>query len=86
MGGIELHHFLRHVSLFKISHNRKLNPLTIWRFQAFSVTQILREISLKNLEVLKQPFFASLKALIFVNLVFRLQTMQDFMKIKMQSL
>ena len=31
---------------------------TVWKFQDFSVTQILREI-LNNLEVLKQPFMPS---------------------------
>jgi len=42
---------------------------TVWKFQDFSITQILREINRENQEVLKMPLFANLGAPNFVNLV-----------------
>ena len=60
---------------------------TIWKFQDFSITQILREINLENLGVIKLLFFATLGALNLGNLVsFRLQKVQKFIEIKIQSL
>ena len=38
---------------------------TVWKFQDFSITQILREISLRNSESSKTPIYAILDALKF---------------------
>ena len=48
----------------KIAKFCKMN-YTVWKFQHFSVTQILREINLEFLEVQKMAFFVVLESLNF---------------------
>ena len=60
---------------------------TVWRFQDFSITQILREINFGGCRSSKTAVLAILGALKMINLVnFSLQKMQEFIKIKIQSL
>ena len=59
----------------------------MWKFQDFSVTQILREIKFGESKVQRLHFFAILRALNFVELInFRLQKVQKWKKFKIQSL
>ena len=61
----------------------------MWKFQDFSIIQILREINFTKIyvEVLKLAIFAILGELNFIDLVtFSLQKVQQFRKIKIQSL
>ena len=58
-----------------------------WKFQDFSVTQILREINFGESRTSKMAVFAILGALNFVNLEnLGIQKVQKFMKIKIQGL
>ena len=60
---------------------------TVWKFQDFSVTQILREIKFEESRSAKTAVFAILEALNSVDLVnSSLQKVQKFIKIKFQSL
>ena len=60
---------------------------TVWKFQDFSVIQILREIIFGEGRTFKSTVFAILGALNFVNLEnLGLQKVQIFMEIKIQSL
>jgi len=60
---------------------------TVWKFQDFSITQILREINFGGCRSSKTAVLAILGALKMINLVnFSLQKMQEFIKIKIQSL
>ena len=59
----------------------------MWKFQDLSVIQILREINLGESRSSKIAVFAILCALNLVHLVnFRLQKVQKFIEIKIQSL
>ena len=59
----------------------------MWKFQDFSVIQILREINFRESRSCKTAFFANLGALNFVNLVnIGIQKVQKYMKINIQSL
>ena len=61
--------------------------VTVWKFQKFSITQNLREINFGDSRSAKTAVFALLGAVKFVHLVnIRLQKVQEFMKIKIQSL
>ena len=61
--------------------------ITVWTFQDFSVIQILCEINFKECRSSITAVFAIFGALNFVDLVnFRLQKVQKFLKIKVQSL
>ena len=55
--------FLHCVFVFRLIPIWKLfyHHDTVWKFQRFSVTQILREIKFVILEFLKMPFFAILE-------------------------
>ena len=54
---------------------------TVWKFQNFSVTQILREIIFRKSRSAKPAVFAILRAVNFVHLMkFSLQKLQKFMK------
>ena len=60
---------------------------TVWKFQDFSVTQVLREINFGEPRSIKTAIYAVLGALNFVDLVdFSLQKMKKFIKIKVRSL
>ena len=60
---------------------------TVWKFQDFSVTQILREIKVGESRSSKTAFFATFKALNFVNLMnFSLQKVQKYTKMQIESL
>ena len=60
---------------------------TVWKFQDFAITHILREINLWDSRSAKTAIFAILEALNFVNLVnISLQNVEQFIKIKIQSL
>ena len=60
---------------------------TEWKFQEFSITQILREINFRECRSCKTANFAILGALNFVNLVnFSPKKVQKFIIIKIQSL
>ena len=60
---------------------------TVWKFQNFSVIQILREINFGESESFEIAIFANFGALNVVNLVnFSLQKVQNLMKIKTHSL
>ena len=55
---------------------------TVWKFQDFSVTQVLREINFGEPRSIKTAIFAVLGALNFVDLVdFSLPKEQKFLKI-----
>ena len=79
--------------LFVCPNFKKVFPLlsvnsnlchTVWRFQDFSITQILGEINFWESRIAKLAHFCHLN---FVNLVyFSLQKVQIFIKIKIQSL
>ena len=57
--------------------------ITVLKFDDFSVTQILREINFIELRTCKSAVFDILGAVNVVNLAdFRLQKVQNFMKIK----
>ena len=59
----------------------------MWKFQDFSVIQILREITFGDSKSAKIAVFAILGALIFVHLVNpSLWKVQKYIKIKIQSL
>ena len=59
----------------------------MWKFENFSVIQILREINIGEPRSSKTPVFPVFEALNFVNLVnFSLQKTQKFLKIKIQGL
>ena len=59
---------------------------TVWKFQDFSITQILREINFEESGSAKNAVFAILGAVNFVHLVnISLLKVQNFMKIKIQS-
>ena len=62
---------------------------TVWKFEGFSVTQILREINFKESRnpKAKTDVFAIFGVMNFVNLVFFiLQNVQKFIKIKIHRL
>ena len=60
---------------------------TVWKFQDFSVIQILREIKFGESRSSKTAILANFGALNFVGLVkFSLQKVQKFMKYKIQRL
>ena len=60
---------------------------SVWKFKNFSATQILREINFMDSRSAKLPFLAFLRAVDFFHLLnFSLQKVQDFIKIKIQSL
>ena len=59
----------------------------MWKFQDFSITQILREINFEDSRSAKTAIFAILEALNFVFLTdFSLQKVQKSIQIKIQSL
>ena len=59
---------------------------TVWRFQDFSITQILREINFGGCRSSKTAVLAILGALKMINLVnFSFQKMQKFIKIKISE-
>ena len=59
----------------------------MWKFQDFSITQILREINFEEARSCKTADLAILGALKMIDLVdFSLPKMQKFMKIKIQNL
>ena len=59
----------------------------MWKFQDFSVTQILREINFGESRTSKMAVFAILGALNFVDLEkLGIQKVQKFVKIKIQGL
>ena len=63
------------------------NYFTMWKFQDFSVTHILREINFGEIRTSKNGVFAILAALNVVNLAdISLKEVQKFIKIKIQSL
>ena len=64
------------------------NPLlTVWKFQDYCITGILREINFVDFGRAKSAVFAILGALNFVNLVnISLQKAQKSIEIKIQSL
>ena len=63
------------------------NLLTVWNFQDFCITEILREINFVNSRSAKTAVFAILGAVDFVHLVnFSLLNVQKFIKIKILSL
>ena len=63
------------------------NTCTVWKFQDFSVIQILREINFRESRSSKITGFAIFGALNFVNLVtVSLQKVQKFIKVKIQGL
>ena len=54
---------------------------TVWKFQDFCITEILREINIKDSRSAKSAAFAILRAVNFVDLVnFSLQKAQKFIK------
>ena len=54
----------------------------MWKYQDFSITQILREINFADFRSAKCAIFAYLETVIFVNLVnFSLQKVQKFIKV-----
>ena len=60
---------------------------TVWKFQDFTITQILREINFGGCRSSKTAVLAILGALKMINLVnFSILKMQKFIKIKIQSL
>jgi len=60
---------------------------TVWKFQDFLITQILREINFVDLRSTKTAVFDILGAVDFVYLLnFRLYKVQKFVKVKIQSL
>ena len=59
----------------------QLNPYTVWKFQDFCITEILREINFEDSRSAKSAVFAILGAVNFVHLVnFSLQKVQKFIK------
>ena len=67
--------------------NEHLYQSTVWKFQDFCITEILREINFEDSRSAKSAVFAILGAVNFVYLVnFSLQKVQKFTKIKIQSL
>ena len=61
--------------------------ITVWKFQDFCITQIIREINFEHSRSAKTVIFAILRAVNFVQLVnFSFQKVQKFIKIKIQSL
>ena len=61
--------------------------ITVWKFQDFSVIQILREINFGHSRSCETAILAIFGALNFANLVnFRLQKVLKFIKIKIQNL
>ena len=59
---------------------------TVWKFQDFSITQILREINYWDSRIAKTDIFAILEAVNFVNLLnISLQKGPKWIKIKIQS-
>ena len=59
----------------------------MWKFQDFSITQILREINFGDSRSAETAVFAILGAVNFVHLVnFSLEKEHKFIKIKIQSL
>ena len=71
----------------QIFREKNLFFSTVWKFQVFSVVQILCEINIGNTRSCETAFFAIFEALNFVNLVdFSLQKVQKLIKIKIQSL
>ena len=63
-----------------------MNGSTVWKFQDFSVTYILREINFGDSRSFKTAVFAIIEALNFDDLVnFSLQKLQKFIKLKIQS-
>ena len=80
---------------FKVNVRNKLvvqiphihSPLTVWKFQDFCISQILREINFVDSRSAKTAIIVNLGAVNFVHLVtFSLQKVQKFMKIKIQNL
>ena len=60
---------------------------TVWKFQDFSVIQVLREINFGESRSSKTAVFTGFGLLIFVHLVdFSLRKLQKFIKIKIQTL
>ena len=60
---------------------------TMWKFQDFSVMQILRQINFGESRSSESAFFAIFRALTFLILVnFSLQKVQKFIKIKIEML
>ena len=73
-GQLQFHHTVNKLSLY-----------TVWKFQDFSVTQILREINFGVSRISKVAVFAILGALNFISLVIlHLQKRQKFKNIKIQ--
>ena len=57
--------------------------ITVWKFQDFCITQIIREINFEHSRSAKTAIFALLRAVNFVQLVnFSFQKVQKFIKIK----
>ena len=68
-------------------HQKTENHYTVWKFQDFCITEILREINFEDSRSAKSANFAILGAVNFVHLVhFSLQKVKKSMKIKIQSL
>ena len=79
-------HFFKYMEISS-NHCFQICFFTVWKFQDFSITQILREINFEDSRSGKTAFFAFLGAtnhiINFVNLVnFSLQKVQKFIKIK----
>ena len=61
--------------------SQKKGPFTVWKFQDFSVTQILREIIFGESRRSKTAVFAIIEALKMIDSVyFSLQKVQKFIK------
>ena len=66
--------------------NQIFGKYTVWIFQDFCITQILREINFVDSRSAKTAVFAISGDVIFVHLVnFSLQKVQKFIKAKIQS-
>ena len=62
-------------------------PCTVWKYQDFSIIQILHEINFGESRSCKKAVFVIFGALSFVNLdIFSLQKLQKFTKIRIQGL
>ena len=71
---------------FSYPHKLASFTHTVWKFQDFSVTQILHEINFEEVRSSKTAIFANFGAMHFVDLVdFSLQKVQNFTKVEIQS-
>ena len=85
--GDGLKHLKNNTSYTVSQWEKQIRYMTVWKFQNFCITQILREINFVDSRSVKTAFFAILRAANFVHLVnFNLRKVHKFTKIKIQSL